>query len=129
MEYQVIWRSTNAPKDLPTFDSIIKACGFAGFSRNGVSLLVAGQPRFWVKYSVYDIKGEGLTQAHVAEIVNADPEPVVRVPGVYLIFSHAGVTYIVMQLVEGMTMAQSLSKSKNGGYKRKHMKAVAAAVQ
>jgi len=74
------------PADLPTLDHIVKSCADAGSNRNGVCIEVLGKPRFWAKYGGSITRGEGRTQAHVTGIAN-DPERVVRVPEVYLIFS------------------------------------------
>ncbi len=106
MADEQVWRSVKAPKDLPTLDDIVKSCASTGFNRNGVSIKVAGKPRFWVKYGLSVSRGEGLTRAHVAGIVNADPVRVVRVPEVYLVFSRKRWGYIVMEVVEGKTFAQ-----------------------
>ena len=124
MADEEIWRSANAPADLPTLDDIVKSCADAGFNRNGVCIEVLGKPRFWAKYGGSVIRGEGLTQAHVAGIVNADPVRVVRVPEVYLIFSREECGYIVMELVEGTTFAK-----RTGKYGKDDIKAVAAAVR
>jgi hypothetical protein len=126
MADEEIWRSANAPEDLPTLDDIVKSCADAGFNRNGVCIEVLGKPRFWAKYGVYVTRGEGRTQAYVAGIVNADPVRVVRVPEVYLIFSRDSCGYIVMEFVEGTTFAKR--KSGTGQYERDEMRAVADAV-
>jgi hypothetical protein len=92
-----------------------------------VSIKVAGKPRFWVKYGLSVTRGEGLTQAHVAGIVNADPVRVIHVPEVYLVFLRKRWGYIVMEDVEGKTFAQR--KLETGQYGEDHMEAVVAAVQ
>ena len=108
----------NVPEDLPPLDDIVKTCTSAGsrFYRDGVCIKVAGKPRFWTKYGDAIIKGEGLTQAHVANIVNADLESVVRVPEVYVIFSRKEYRFIVMEFVEGTTFENR--KSADGRYDR-----------
>ncbi|KAH7887172.1 hypothetical protein F5I97DRAFT_1806848, partial [Phlebopus sp. FC_14] len=93
----------------------------------GVPINVAGKPRFWTKYGSSVTKGEGLTQAHVAKIVNADLESIVCVPEVYVIFSWGRCRFIVMQFVEGTTFAGR--KLPKGMYKRDEMQAVANAVR
>jgi len=116
MAGEEVWRSANAPADLPTLDDIVKLCARAGFNRNGVCIEVLGKPRFWAKYGSSVIRGEGRTQAHVAGIVNTDPVRVVRVPEVYLIFSREKSRYIVMEFVEGTTFAKR--KSDTGQYEK-----------
>ncbi|KAI9512712.1 hypothetical protein F5148DRAFT_973101, partial [Russula earlei] len=81
-----------------------------------------GKPRFWVKHGRSVTRGEGLTQAHVAKIVNADHVRVVRVPEVYLIFSRGTWAYIVMELAGGMTFAKR--KLDKGNYGEDNMKAI-----
>jgi hypothetical protein len=125
-----VWYSAaNVPEDIPTHDKIVSSCDRAGFNRNGVCIQVAGKPRFWVKYSKDDsvIQGEGRTQAYVARIVNANPASVVRVPKVHLGFSRGKCAYIVMDFVQGTTLAQR--KSLKGYYQKNDIKAVAVAVQ
>jgi hypothetical protein len=123
-----VWHSANVPADFPTHDSIVNSCAKPGFNRNGVCILVAGKPRFWVKYgNASVIRAEGRTQAHVAGIVNADPASVVRVPDVHFGFSRGKHGYIIMDFVQGTTLAQR--KSPGGNYYKKDIKAVAAAFQ
>ena len=55
------------------------------------------------------MRGEGRTQAHVAGVVNANPASVVRIPNVYLGFSRGDRGYIVMDFVQGTTIAQRRS--------------------
>jgi hypothetical protein len=123
-----VWHSANVPTGFPSHDDIVNLCAEAGFNRNGVRIRVAGKPRFWVKYGDdFLIRGEGRTQAHVAGIVNANPASVFHVPEVYLGFSREGDGYIVMDFVQGTTLAQL--KSPKGNYYKEDIKAVAAAVQ
>lgn len=122
-----VWRSANAPTDLPALDDIVKSCADNGFNRNGVCIEVFGKPRFWAKYGGSVTRGEGLTQAHVAGIVNAEPAHVVRVPEVYLVFSREKCSYIVMEFVSGTTFAKR--KSTTGKYEQDDINAVAAAVR
>jgi hypothetical protein len=121
MTDEQVWHSVKAPKDLPTLGDIVKSCASAGFNRNGVGIKVAGKPRFWVKYGLSVTRGEGLTQTHVARIVNTDPVRVVRVPEVYLVFSRKRWGYIVMEDVEVKTFAQR--KLETGQYGEDHMEA------
>ncbi|KAI5992973.1 hypothetical protein EDD15DRAFT_2367773 [Pisolithus albus] len=117
-----------AADDLPTHDYIVNACAEAGFLRNGVCIQVAGKPPLWVKYgSDYVMRSEGRTQAHVARIVNADSENVVRVPDVHLGFSGGRQGYIVKDYVRGETIANR--KSPTGNYYKKDVKAAVAAVK
>ncbi|KAH9968453.1 hypothetical protein BGW80DRAFT_1461991 [Lactifluus volemus] len=53
------------PDDLPLLADIAKVCTDAGFSKNGIYI-------------------EGLMQAYVVNIVNADLESIIRVPEVYI---------------------------------------------
>lgn len=123
-----IWHSANITPDLPTRDDIVNACTMAGFNRNGICIQVAGEHRCWVKYGRPSvIRAEGRTQAHVAGIVNANPASVVRVPEVYLGFSRGKWGYIVMDFVQGTTLANR--KSPRGNYYKDDIKAVAAAVK
>jgi hypothetical protein len=123
-----VWHSANVPADFPTHDCIVNSCVEAGFNRNGVCIQVAGKPRFWVKYGDNSvIRGEGRTQAHVAGVVNANPASVVCVPEVYLGFSRENRGYIVMDFVQGTTLAQR--KSPKGSYYKNDIKVVAAALQ
>ncbi|CAA7268322.1 unnamed protein product [Cyclocybe aegerita] len=123
-----VWYEANVLADFPTHDKIVNLCTKAGSNQNGVDILVAGKPRFWVKYGKSSvIRGEGCTQAHVARIVKANPVSVVRVPEVYLGFSRGKRGYIVMDFVQGTTLAQR--KSILGYYDDNDIKAVAAAVQ
>jgi hypothetical protein len=110
----------------PTTTSLFRALKLV-FFRNGVCIRVAGKPRFWVKYGNHSvIRGEGRTQAHVARIVNANPASVVRVPEVYLGFSRGKLGYIVLDFVQGTTLAQC--KTPSGTYYKKDFEAVATAV-
>lgn len=123
-----VWHLPNAVADLPTYDYIVNACTEAGFDRNGVCIQVAGKPSLWVKYGDdYVMGGEGRTQAYVAQIVNADPASVVRVPDVHLGFSRGGRGYIVMDYVHGKTIDNR--KSPTGNYYEKDVEAAAAAVK
>jgi len=126
-----VWYSASVPADFPTHDNIVNSCARVGFNRNGVCIRVAGKPRFWVKYGIHskdsEIRGEGRTQAHVARIVNANPASVFRVPNVYLGFSRGECGYIVMDCVQGTTLAQRMLLK--GYYEKKDIKAVAAAFQ
>ncbi|KAH8824854.1 hypothetical protein DL96DRAFT_1530672 [Flagelloscypha sp. PMI_526] len=125
---KVEYSTAPAPKDLPSFDDIVQSCAAAGFNRNGVCIQVAEKARFWVKYGRSLTLGEGLTQAQVADIVNADSENIVRVPDVYLIFLHGRFRYIVMQFVEGETVGKRKS-SNMGEYREEEVQAVVAAVK
>ncbi|KAL4066629.1 hypothetical protein J3A83DRAFT_4374690 [Scleroderma citrinum] len=89
--------ANDLPDDLPLLDDIAKTCTDAGFSNNGICIKVKGNPRFWTKYGGTVTLCEGLTQAHVANIVNTDLESVVRIPEVYVIFSRVGCRFIVME--------------------------------
>ena len=123
-----VWYSANIPTDFPTHDDIFNACVIAGNYRNGVCIRVASKRRFWVKYGEDSLmRAEGCTQAHVAGIVNANPASVVCVPKVYLVFSRDGLGYIVMDFVQGTTLAER--KSPRGFYYKNDIKAVAAAFQ
>jgi len=128
MGHDRVWHSASLTAGLPTHDKIVDSCAKAGSNRNGVYIRVAGKPRFSVKYGKDSvIRGEGHTQAHVAGIVNDNPARVVRVPKVYLGFSRGNRGYIVMDFVQGTTLAQR--KSPKGYYYKKDIEAVATAVQ
>lgn len=121
-----VWHSANVAEDLPTHDDIVNWCAKAGSNRNGVCIRAAGKPRFWVKYGKdFVIRSEGRTQAYVAEIVNANPASIFRVPKVHLGFSRRKRGYIVMDFVQGTTFAQR--KSPKGNYYKDDIEAVAAA--
>ncbi|KAI5982254.1 hypothetical protein EDD15DRAFT_155476 [Pisolithus albus] len=123
-----VWHLPNDAADLPTYDYIVKACTEAGFNRNGVCIQVTGKPPLWVKYGGdYVMRGEGRTQAYVAQIVNADPASVVRVPDVHLGFSRGRRAYIVMDYVHGKTIDNR--KSPAGNYYKKDVEAAVAAVK
>ena len=116
-----VWHSADVPADFPTRDEIVSLCSH---NRNGACVRVAGKRRYWVKHGRhFVIQGEGRTQAHVAGIVNADPASVVRVPAVHLGFSRGRRGYIVMDFVQGTTLAKR--KSPEGKYYEKDIKAVA----
>ena len=118
-----VWHSANVPADFPTHDEIVDSCAKYGPNRNGICIRVAGK-RFWVKYGKDSIiRGEG----RMAGIVNADPASIVRVPKVHHGFSREKRGYIVMDFVQGVTIAER--KSPKGNYDRNDIKAVAAAVQ
>ena len=122
-----VWHSAKIPADFPTHDEIVNSCTGRGPNRNGVCIRVANK-RFWVKYGKDSvIRGEGRTQALVAGIVNADPVSIVRVPKVHLGFSREKRGYIVMDFVQGVTIAER--KLPKGNYDKNDIKAVAAAVQ
>jgi hypothetical protein len=105
-----VWHSANILADFPTHDDIFNSCATAGYNRNSVCIRVAGKPRFWVKYGKDSvIRGKGRTQAHVAGIVNANPASVVYVPEVHLGFSRGKRGYIVMDFVQGTTLAERKS--------------------
>ncbi|KAH8824855.1 hypothetical protein DL96DRAFT_1530674 [Flagelloscypha sp. PMI_526] len=125
---KVEYSTDPAPKDLPSFDDIVQSSAATGFNRNGVCIQVVDKARFWVKYGCSLTLGEGLTQAHVADIVNADFESIVCVPKVYLIFSHGRIRYIVMQFVEGETIGERRSTNM-GKYREEDVQAVVAAVK
>ncbi|KAH8824856.1 hypothetical protein DL96DRAFT_1611057 [Flagelloscypha sp. PMI_526] len=125
---KVEYSTDPAPNDLPTFDNIVQSCAAAGFDRNGICIQVAGEPRFWVKYGVSLTLGEGLTQAHVANIVNADSEKIVCIPQAYLIFSCGRIRYIVMQFVEGKTVGERKFTNMDK-YREEDVQAVVAAVK
>ena len=119
-------QQTSQRTSQPTTTSSIHVLSWP--NQNGVCIQVAGKPRFWVKYGEdYIIRGEGCTQAHVARVVNANPESVVCVPEVYLGFSRGRRGYIVMDYVQGTTLAERKSPTEN--YYKNDIKAVAAAVQ
>ena len=100
-----VWHSANVPADFPTHDEIVNSC--TGPNRNGVCIRVPGKRRFWVKYGKDSvIRGEGRTQAFVARIVNANSASVVRVLEVHLGFSRGKRGYIVMDFVQGTTIAK-----------------------
>jgi len=63
----------------------------------------------------------------VAGIVNANPASVVCVPEVHLGFSRGKRGYIVMDFVQGTTLAQR--KSPKGNYYKDDIEVVAAAIQ
>ena len=124
----LVWYSANIPEVFPTHDIIVKSCIKSGFNRNGVCIWVSGKPRFWVKYGIAsEMRGEGRTQAYVADIVNANPESSFRIPQVYLVFSRGWCGYIVMDFVQGSTLAQR--KKLKGSYDKSDIKAAAAAIQ
>lgn len=127
MADETVWRSCNAPEDLPAVEDIIESCARAGSNRNGVCTHVSGKPRFWAKYGLSVTRGEGLTQAHVAGIVNNDPVPCVHVPDVYLIFSFGSRVYILVDFAEGMTIKER--KKKTGRYGKVEMEAVTAVLR
>jgi hypothetical protein len=126
-----VWYSASVPAGFPTHDNIVNSCARVGFNRNGACIRVAGKPRFWVKYGILDkysvILAESRTQAYVARIVNANPASVFRVPKVYLGFRRGECGYIVMDFVQGTTLAKG--KSPEGYYDKKDMEDVAAAFQ
>ena len=66
-------------------------------------------------------------QAYVAKIVNSNPVSVVHVPKVYLCFLRTNRGYIVMDFIQGTTLAQH--KSPNRNYYNKDLKAVATTFQ
>jgi hypothetical protein len=123
VEYRVV----EVPENLPSCDSIVQLCDDAGFCQNGVCFEIEGTPRFWIKYGVGITLGEALTQNQVAQIVNADPMSVVRVPEVYFVFLRGLRRYIVMQHVAGDTVASR--QLKEGKYVKGDVAAVAAAVK
>ncbi|TRM70298.1 hypothetical protein BD626DRAFT_26966 [Schizophyllum amplum] len=129
MEEDEIWHPADANTgDLPTHDGIVLLCREANFLRNGVCVQVAGNPRFWVKYSDRSlIRSEGRTQAYVANIVNNNPASVFHIPNVHLGFSRGTRGYIAMDFVQGTTIAQR--KALKGGYLVDDKIAVAAAIQ
>jgi serine/threonine protein kinase len=115
----------DVPQDLPSYDTIVKLCAAAGYNKNGISIEVAGNPRFWVKYGSGVTLGEARTQNQVAQIVNVDPESVVGVPEVYLFFLRGRCRYLVMEYVDGLTV-ESRQQTK-GKYAEGDLEAVAAA--
>jgi len=124
---EVEFYAADAPTDLPSRDSIVQQCVAAGYCQNGICFKVEGIPRFWVKYSSGVTLGEARTQDQVAQIVNADPATVVRVPNVYLVFLRGRYRYIVMQHVAGDTVASR--RLTTGKYIEGDLAAVAAAVR
>jgi hypothetical protein len=50
--------AADVPQDLPSHDTIVKLCAAAGYSKNGIIIEVAGNPRFWVKYGAGVTVGE-----------------------------------------------------------------------
>jgi len=63
----------------------------------------------------------------VAQIVNADPASVVRVPEVYFVFLRGRCRYVVMQYVAGDTVTSR--RLKEGKYVEGDVTAIAAAVK
>jgi hypothetical protein len=124
---KVEYHAVDAPADLPSRDTIIRDCAAAGYCQNGICFKVEGIPRFWIKYGVGITLGEARTQHQVAQIVNADPATVVRVPDVYLVFLRGRCRYIVMQHVAGDTVASR--RLSTGKYAKGDLAAVAAAVK
>jgi hypothetical protein len=124
---QVEYHAADPPADLPSCDTIVQQCAAAGFRQNGICFEVEGSPRFWIKYSDDITLGEALTQNQVAQILNADPTSVVRVPEVYFVFSRQPYRYIVMQHVAGDTVASR--QLREGKYVKGDVAAVAAAVK
>ena len=123
-----VWYSANVPADFPSRNTIVNSCTRAICSWNGICIRISGKPRFWVKYgNASKLRGEGRTQAHVAGIVNANPEIGFRIPQVYLVFSRGGRGYIVMDYVQGTTLAER--KQHKGSYDKSDLNAAAAAVQ
>jgi hypothetical protein len=123
----VEYHAADPPADLPSCDTIVQQCAAAGFRQNGICFEVEDSPRFWIKYSDDITLGEALTQNQVAQIVNADPTSVVRVPEVYFVFSRQPYRYIVMQHVAGDTVASR--QLREGKYVKGDVAAVAAAVK
>jgi hypothetical protein len=124
---QVEHRATPIPAGLPSCDTIVKLCADAGYSQNGIDFLVEGTSGFWIKYGAGVTLGEALTQVHVAQVVNANATSAVRIPKVYLVFSRESCRYIIMDKVEGNTVA-SRQPSK-GRYAQGDLKAVATAIK
>jgi hypothetical protein len=124
---QIELSAADVPADVPSRDTLVQLCDTAGYCQNGICIEVAGRPRFWGEYGAAITLGEARTQKQVAEIANADPEGVVGVPDVYLVFSRGNCRYIVMQHVEGVTVGSRQSSS--GKYAEDDLKAVVAAVE
>ena len=124
---EVEYYAADAPTDLPSRDTIVQQCAAAGYCQNGICFEVEGIPRFWIKYGGAITLGEARTQVQVAEIVNADPATVVRVPNVYLVFLRGRCRYIVMQHVAGDTVASR--RLSTGKYAKGDLAAVTAAVK
>jgi hypothetical protein len=120
-------RASDLPADLPPLDRIVQHCADAGYRQNGTYFAVEGIPRFWIKYGTDITLGEALTQDQVAQIVNADPTSVVRVPQVYLVFLRERCRYIVMQYIAGDTVARRQPSPSR--YAKGDVAAVAAAVK
>jgi hypothetical protein len=120
-------RASDLPADLPPLDRIVQHCADAGYRQNGTYFAVEGIPRFWIKYGTNITLGEALTQDQVAQIVNADPTSVVRVPQVYLVFLRERCRYIVMQYIAGDTVARRQPSPSR--YAKGDVASVAAAVK
>ncbi|KAK0184570.1 hypothetical protein F5146DRAFT_1125562 [Armillaria mellea] len=124
---KIEYRASDLPADLPPLDRIVQHCAAAGYRQNGTYFAVQGIPRFWIKYGTSITLGEALTQDQVAQIVNADPTSIVRVPQVYLVFLRERCRYIVMQDIAGDTVAHR--QPSPGRYANGDVAAVAAAVK
>ena len=125
-KYQIEFHVEDAPVNLPSCDSIVQHCDAAGYRQNGICFEIEGIPQFWIKYGSRHTLGEALTQNQVAQIVNANPEGVVRVPEVYFVFTRETRRYIVMQHVAGESVEERLKAKKSV---KADLAAVAAAIK
>ncbi|EIW83432.1 hypothetical protein CONPUDRAFT_102206 [Coniophora puteana RWD-64-598 SS2] len=77
---------------------------------NGVPLFDesrGGAPYAWVKYGPSITMNEALTQDHVWQVLNCNPDDAVQVACVYLAFQYGRSGFIVMEYIDGTTCDNS----------------------
>ena len=109
---KVVIDAENKPENLPSFKDIIERC-FAerprqstAFNIHGVRLALDKRSSnevsdIWVKFGSNITMGEAKTQRFVAQHLEANDNPAVRAPRVYIAFTWCGIGFIVMEYIDG----------------------------
>jgi aminoglycoside phosphotransferase (APT) family kinase protein len=96
---------------LPTDDAVVEFCMSNGRTDNGLAYTLDGGDTLWIKYGPHVTPAEARTQDHACKKINRMGVGVARIPEVYRFFVREGVTYIVMEYIEGETATQRCMRS------------------
>jgi len=96
---------------LPNDDAVVEFCRSNGHTNNGLAYILDGGDTLWIKHGPYVTPAEARTQDHACKRINRMDGGVARIPEVYRFFVREGVTYIIMEYIEGETATRRCMRS------------------
>ena len=117
-QVKVIIDAENKPENLPSFEEIIER-SFAELPRQTTATNIQGvrltlsktsgnqASNIWVKFGGGITIGEANTQRFVGQYLEANDNPAVRAPRVYIAFTWDDIGFIVMEYIDGQICGDS----------------------